>query len=310
MLRVGAPDRFHRAGRGARRGAVGVVHVAEPQRVELVDEQHGLWDLNSNPFFPDYDPPTLPLTALATDDQAAPDFGSFDETASTLDPTLVVIAPLGSASGSQTSSLGPSQIAATGSFSAVSHSRTLTQLELDFANGFFNPPVPFFLGTLGDVETGESNLSASFDLERRTAFDLSASLALSPLERLEGIFGNEVTSGFASVTLTGPSGVVASAAINQFEDCLESPCLPVFAALDVAGQLDPGSYTLDIALSGSATGICADIIGLVCYTPTSDGSFDVTLDLGPIPVPALPLLGVFGIFGALAGTGGSALRRG
>lgn len=266
----------------------------------------GLWDILSSPFFPDFDPPTTTFEEVALDSASAPDLTPFSATASTVDPPLLAVSPDGSASATQTSTLTPSLIDAAGSFSLVGHSRTLTQQELDLANAFLNPPIPYGLGLLDDEENGGSSFSVDFDVALATPYSLTGSLGISPVEFADGLF--PITAASAAITLSGgPQGLLVFASIAQEGLCDPGPCTG--DTLDVQGVLQPGSYTLTAHADGSAQGLCIDIVSFTCHTPTASGSFDLTLALSSTPVPALPPMAVPLAALLLGGVGTVQLRR-
>jgi hypothetical protein len=268
-----------------------------------------LWDENSNPFFPDFDGPVWSISDEATDTATASDFGPFDDGATTLDPSLSGFAPNGSAMASQDSAIAQTRITADGGFALAGHSRTLTQGELDLINAFLMPAVPFDFGILSDEENGSSSFSLSFDLTSPTPYTLNGSLALSAAVRMAEFQGFEITTASASIALTGPSGEVASVAIDQADFCDDAvPCVPGADSIDVQGVLDPGSYTLAASVTGTALGGCNEITVFTCYTPGADGSFGLALTLEPPPVPALPPVAALLAAAALAASARSALR--
>jgi hypothetical protein len=286
-------------------------YTDEDRSVETSSRSSGaLWDTGSNPFFPDFDPPVLTLTDTATDSAAAPGSSPFGASVATSDPLLLALAPEGSATASQTSSLSASQAVASGSVTGIGHSRTLTQAELDLANFYFSPSVPFDFGTLGDEEDASADFSATFDVASATPYRLTGSLALSAAERVEDTPGYEITYATGSIVLTGPEGVVASVALDQADSCgFTGPCLPSSDDLDVEGTLAPGSYTLSARVGGVALGGCTEVTHFACYAPGVGGSFDLALTLGPPPFPSLPLSGLLSLAAALAAAGRAPLRR-
>lgn len=268
-----------------------------------------LWDESQNPFFPDFDPPAMTFFDDASDDEAAADYTDFDPSASTVDPPLLIIAPGGSSDATQSSSLTPLRIDASGSFSQIGHSRLLTEQEIALANGFLNPPIPYWSGLIGDFGTASSSFAVSFDLAQATPYDLNADLALSGGVRIDFFEGFEITSGSVELVLTGPSGVVAHALVGAFDDCPPAaPCNPVADGVALSGVLVPGAYTLSVDLEGSALGLCTEVLLFECHSPTADGSFDVSLRLGAA-APALPPGGLFALAVCVASLGAIAPRR-
>jgi hypothetical protein len=296
------------------RVAAQVTITAQDRSVEASSQSYGgLWDETQNPFFPDFEGPAQSFTNTASDAEAAPDTAPFSAAASTVDPPIVLLAPQGSATATQTSSLGTASIDASGSVDANGHSRPLTQGELDLANLYFHPPVPYNFGTLGDDEGGGSHFSVSFDVATPTPYALGASVGLSAAERETDDYpGFERTSGAAMVELTGPSGSVAAIAIDQLDFCpLFAPCVPGSDSLAAEGTLAPGSYTLSASASASAWGGCSELPGYTdfqCYAPAADGSFDLSLALGATPVPSLSPGGLLALASVLLASGAT-LRR-
>lgn len=265
--------------------------TSQDRSVVAESESRGeLWDESQTPFFPDYEFPIESFTATAQDDEVASDSEPFDAVASTIDPPVQGLAPQGTASSTQTSSLAESVLAASGSFSTQAHSRTLTQAELDLANLFLAPLVPFNLGILSSYESAGSHYEVGFDLVTALPYTISATADLSATERLVEVFGWEQTSGVVSVELVGPSGVVTAMTVDQHVFCgFDGPCLPASGALDESGTLPPGHYTLTASIVGSAFGTCTEVPGMTpfeCHTPAADGSFDVVLSFSAPSVPS------------------------
>jgi hypothetical protein len=282
--------------------------TAQQRSVEATSQSHELlWQTGTNPFFPDFDPPTASYTANHSDDAQAPGFAGFHETASSPAPLFQgFIGPAASASTSQTSSLAANRIAASGRFSARADSYTIPQLALTAINFTLMPPVPYNFGIIDGSETGDSQFSVQFDLAEPTPFHLTGSVAVSAMEIIP-VALIPMTSSVTSISLTGPSGSVAQLDLAQPFDPFDPQ--PATDSLDVQGMLAPGSYTLSAHATGSAESLCFEDIGLVCYHPSSSGSFQLKLLLGSFDVPgpsrlAGALLGV-----ALAAIGAAALRR-
>lgn len=277
--------------------------TAQQRSVEATSHSSGnLWATGTNPFFPDFDGPSATYTANHADDALAPAFGSFSETATSDAPLLQgFIGPAASASGSQTSSLAPQLITASGSFAADSDSFTLSQQELDLINLFLEPPIPYNFGIVGGDENGGSSFSVSFTLAQPTPYHLVASVDISEGVLVEGVI--PITNGVASIELTGPSGPVQALSVLNWGG-------PYSDSVDATGVLPAGSYTLTADASGSAQGTCTEVNIFACYTSSTTGSFDLSLSLDTPPaVPgpsrlAAALLGV-----ALAAIGAAALRR-
>jgi hypothetical protein len=291
-----------------------VTITAQDRSVEASSQSYGgLWDETQNPFFPDFEAPAQSFTNTAGDAEAAPDTAPFGATAATVDPAILILAPQGSATATQISSVGTASIDASGSVDANGHGRTLTQGELDLANSYLNPPAPYDFGILGDHDAGGSHFSASFDVATPTPYALTASVGLSAAEReTDDIPGFEMTSGTALIELTGPSGSVAAIAIDQLDFCPPfAPCVPGSDALAAQGTLAPGSYTLSASVSASARGRCSELPGYTdfqCHAPAADGSFDLSLALGATPVPSLSPGGLLALASVLLASGAT-LRR-
>lgn len=265
-----------------------------------------LWDENANPFFPDLDPPTLSFEENAADVRSAPDFGPFEQTASTVDPFILILAPQGSVQSFQSSTLSPVAIHASSSVGVVAHSRTLTATELSQANAYFQPAVPYDFGTLGDSEGGVSELSVDFVVSEAQPFTLSASVFVSEAEAVGGF---ELTSAGVVVVLVGPSGAVASVGADQSGVCPGlGACSTGFDSVEVSGVLEPGSYTLTAGANVGAGGSCLEIGSFACHAPTADGSFEVSLAT-PTGVPALSADARLLVVAAIAILGGFALPR-
>jgi hypothetical protein len=292
-------------------GQVGV--TAQDRSVAASSQSRvSLWQENQNPFFPDFEAAAVSVPQTANDSEAAPGAGPFDATASTADPTVLFLAPAGSATASQISSLGASGSTASGSFSAVGHSRTLTQQELAFATGLLQPPVPYDFGMLTDHEQAGSDFSATFQVSSPTPYTLDATVAVSALQFIVPLVGFEITSASASVELVGPSGVVASVAIEQLDFCGVEECFPGSDSVQAEGILDPGSYTLEAHAAGSATGTCTELPGYTpfeCHTSSADGSFSLSLALGSPPVPSFSPPGLALLAAALGALGIARCRQ-
>jgi len=281
--------------------------TAQDRSVDAASESFGsLWQENQNPFFPDFEGPALSLTEDASDAAAAPGAGPFDATASSVDPPLLIVAPQGSATAAQTSTLDPAAFTASGSFSADAHSRTLTPTELSTATAFLDPPVPYDFGILSDGEQAASDFSVSFTVSSPTPYALDASATVSALEFIVPIEGFELTTATVDVELAGPSGVVASLSVDQLAFCDSQSCFPGSDALQAQGALAPGGYTLSASATGTALGTCTEVPGFTpfqCYVPTAGGSFELSLALDAAALPALPAGGLALLATALAGSG-------
>ena len=267
----------------------------------------GLWDENSNPIFPDFDPATFTLTEFSEDIETAPDATPWNATVATTDPALLAVAPSGSASATQLSNISSALVFATGTYSHVGHSRLLTASELALANSFLNPPVPYNFGQLGDTESGESSFRIDFTLAEPTPYRLTGSVSLSALQLADGIL--PLTSGAASIVLSGgPLGLLEYVSIAQDPlFCSPAPCT-AGDSIDVQGVLEPGSYTLAATVEGGAQGFCADLIGFTCHVSTSSGSFDLTLTLAT-QLPALSPGAVAGLAALIALVGATVVGR-
>lgn len=257
-----------------------------------------LWQQGTNP---QTDPATATYNANDDHQTSAPDFAPFAETVSSTAPPVVGPAVRdGDASASQTSSLGPNAITASGSASMSGNallyfpgSEVISAL-----NAVLQPPVPYFFGYLDGEEGGGSSLTVTFELTEPTPYHLVGSLTAGP-----GNVGfpSLFFSSSALVALSGPSGTVLSQDVFSC-DCEEE--------LDYQGVLAPGSYTLTLDASAYGAPFC-DPFTLSCTTYGTDAAFDVNLSLAGAPVVPGPSQGVVALLGVvLAAIGAAALRRG
>lgn len=257
-----------------------------------------LWAQGTNPGPPAFDPPTASYGANHSDADSAPDFNNFSASASsTAPPAVGPAAPAASASASHTSSLSPTQITASGGFTAQGDSDLASQPMLDALNALLHPPIPYFVGMLGGSEQGRSHFEVDFQVAAPTAYQLAGSLTLSP-GNIGGGGLPYVAAGSGRIELIGPSGSVAL--LDQPVGC---GCT---TPLDSNGVLAPGSYTLLANVEGGTNAHC-DLLG--CNDPSMSGSFTLSLALpaSVVPGPTLPLASLLAV--ALAATGAVALRR-
>jgi hypothetical protein len=256
-----------------------------------------LWQQGTNP---QTDPATA--TYNANDDHltAAPDFAPFAGAVSSTAPPVVGPAVRdGNASASQTSSLAPNGITASGNASMSGDALFYFPGSevLSAVNALLQPPVPYVFGYLDGEEVGGSSLTVTFELNEPTPYHLVGSLAAGP-----GNVGfpSVFFSSSALVALSGPSGTVLSQDVFSC-DCEEE--------LDYQGVLAPGSYTLTLQASAHGDPSC-DPFTLSCVTYATDAAFDVNLSLAGAPVVPGPSRGVVALLGlALAAIGAVALRR-
>jgi hypothetical protein len=256
-----------------------------------------LWEQGTNPVNPDFDPPTAGYPVDHSNEVQAPDFGSFTGTAlSTTPPVVGISAPVSTASASQTSTLAPGEIAASGSFATTAHSFLVLEPAISNINALLQPPIPYWIGIADGSETAVTRFSAGFQLSAATAYHLVGSTTLSA-----GDIGMVLPykSGSASIVLSGPSGSVANLTTNYGCACTRD--------LDSQGVLAPGSYTLSVLVDGFSNARC-DLFG--CAVPSMSGSFDLSLVLADVPVvpssspPVVSLLAL-----VLFASGAAALRR-
>jgi hypothetical protein len=242
-----------------------------------------LWEVGTTPVFPDFDPPSLTQTAPTTDDDAAPGFDPYDATASSADSPVAIIAPpSGTASATQTSSLDPASISATGSFETGGDAYTLDALTLSYISSFLGTDYDF--GIARDQESGESSFSVDFEVTDGAVYHLDASVSLSPVG---GFLPGDTTGNVAVLLLDSESSFVAGVSINQSE-CYPDPCT---SAVEEDITLAPGSYEIVAVATGSATGQCLDVGGgITCFSPAATASFEVGLE----EVAAVPASGAVG----------------
>jgi hypothetical protein len=257
-----------------------------------------LWEQGTNP---QTDPAAATYDANDDHQASAPDFAPF--TASVASTAPAVVGPAvrdGDASASQTSSLGPQAITASGSVSMSGDallyfpgSEVISAL-----NALLQPPVPYFFGYLDGEEAAGSSLSVTFELSEPTPYHLVGSLTAGP-----GNVGfpSTIFSSGALVALSGPSGTVLS------EDVVSCDCEE---ELDHQGVLAPGSYTLILLASAHGDPSCNPFT-LSCSTFATDAAFDVSLSLAGAPVVPGPSRSAVALLAlALAAVGYAALRRG
>ena len=275
--------------------------AAQQRKVEATSHsQLLLWEQGTNPGPPDFDPSTASFAADHADEIAAPDFGGFSEIASSVAPPAVgSVGPEASASASQTSSLDPGSITATGSFSMNADSEFITQADLAELNALLQPPIPYFVGVLQfGSETASSEFSVDFDVSVPTPYHLVGNVA-----HTQGTIGSvpppRPATGFAQIELIGPSGSLAEVSLTALGGSED---------LDVEGVLAPGSYTLSATGLGVTNARC-DPFSITCMDPTMSGSFELSLSLtaAVVPGPSYGLALLLAV--ALAATGAAVLRR-
>lgn len=272
------------------------VFTSQERRVRATSESEALlWEEGTNPFPPDNDPPAATYVAEHADETQAPDLGSFSESASSIAPPAVgPVVPDASASASQTSTLAPDSITASGTFSALADSEFIGQPDIATLNALLQPPIPYLGGIVQASESAHTAFSIDFDLNVPTPYHLVGNVAHTP-----GTIGQvpHIAAGSASIELIGPAGSVAAVSLTPVGGSED---------LDALGVLAPGSYTLRAEGSGATTGRC-DLVG--CADPTMSGSFDLTLTLTAAPVPG-PSRGWTALLGVtLAAVAAVALRR-
>lgn len=259
---------------GAR--AAQLTPVAQTRSVEsMTDETVLEW----NSGFPPVDPPDNSILTEYDDSEAAPGFDPFSATATT---------PQSSAS--QTSEIGSTRIAATGSMSGVG---LMTEPVLEP-----NPP-PFFTAFVRTVEA-TSSFSVSFDVDETTLFWITGSVSSgAPV----------LTSGTSSIRLVGPGGTVAEVVATPDPDCSPQPeCWTVELALSEAGSLLSGTYTLEASTTGTSSGFCVGGGGGGCGSIGVGGAYDVELQLLS-GVPAVGPRGIAALAGLLAAAAVAPLVR-
>lgn len=177
---------------------------------------------------------------------SAPDFGPFDES------IFVSASSDGSANAraTQTSSILADSLLAAGLASSSA------------------------VGTLAGE--GSSDADSSF----LVAFDLTQSVTYT----LTGTLGSGASGmapGFnAAVTLTGPDGVIVTAAIDPFGG-------PTSASINEGGVLAPGAYTLSASAGAGVFSCCGD--------GGTSGSANFDLAFSVVPEPASMSLAVVGL---------------
>jgi hypothetical protein len=258
-----------------------------------------LWEQGTNPVDPDFDPPAAGYPVDHSNEVQAPDFGSFTGTAlSTTPPVVGISAPVSTASASQTSSLAPGEIAASGSFATTAHSFWISGPAITDINALLQPPIPYWVGGAGGMETAVTRFSVGFQLSAATAFHLVGSTTLSSGDIGMGLPYHK--SGSASIELSGPSGSVADLTTDYGCGCTRD--------LDSRGMLAPGSYTLSVSVNGYSDARC-DLPQYACAVPSMSGSFDLGLTLAAPVVPGFSPPGAALLALALFASGAAALRR-
>jgi len=253
-----------------------------------------VWKQGTSPFPPNLDPPAASFTENGADETQSPGFDSFMASASSVAPAAVgPVVPDASATASQTSSLAPGQVTASGRFSADADSGSISAPQIAALNALLQPPVPYIGGFVGSSEIAVTGFSVDFTLSEPTAYHLVGNVAHTP-----GTIGQvpHVAVGAASIELTGPSGSVASVSLTPVGGSED---------LDVEGLLAPGSYTLHADGSGGAFGSCNLV---ACVDPTMSGSFELSLSLGAAAVPG-PSRGAVALLGCLLAAIGAAPLR-
>lgn len=225
------------------------------------------------------DPLCQPTSYQATPYQSsasAPDAGPWTASAE--------LAAFPDTSAQQDSEIDPNLLHAAGSHQGTSHYALIGS---------------FPLTVVREDHSGSTTFSATFTLATAHPFTLAGSLAA----------GGGLFSGASTVVrLSGAGGVVAEVVAESDPDCADPEChavgpLPV----DARGTLAPGSYTFEAIASGTAGGY---VSGAGAFGSAYDGAFDVTLDLSPPAVPALPLAPALALAGGLVAAARRALPRG
>ncbi|MFQ5413456.1 MAG: hypothetical protein ACE5E6_03260 [Phycisphaerae bacterium] len=135
-------------------------------------------------------------------------------------------------------------------------------------------------GMAGGLVHGNSEFDIVFDLATPSTFSLTGVITVEPTVQVDTLFF------VASVTLTGPNGVVVFDAVVDSFDVMAS--LP----FDEQGVLEPGGYSLtvsaltqfdagetpDIAVGGASFDVTLDVFGNEAGTGDFDGDGDVDLD--------------------------------
>jgi len=209
---------------------------------------------------PGFDPPDSSTTEFFSDSSVAPDFSPFSAVASVVE--------FQSTSAAQDSSIGSTQIRATGSHAAIA----------GIISDFVAPP-PF----TQDAEQHDTatSFSATFSLDEECDYDLSGSVSTV------GTFASTSTS---FIRLSGPGAVViAELQLDSDPSCIDPECVEQGPELLTAsGNLAAGVYTLEAVASGTANGFYSNLSGDVSVP--EGGDFDLTLQVAT-PVPGLPLWG-------------------
>jgi hypothetical protein len=226
----------------------------------------------------------IPITIITdetlNDGQIASDFGPFSAN------TSVPVEGTNSWA-TQESAIHGASLAASGVFFADGLERLYPDLETDWDvhQQYIDPQV-------------ETRFSVTFSLDEAIPFYLRGDLELEGGPYCDPEFPNPAQ---ASLTLTGPGGVIVDSAISvDVGNC--SPRL----ALRETGQLAPGVYTLEVMAGGEGSGMCSGFIGPECWGVPTSGEFWLQFGLGPQPgpVPALPS-GAIALLAALLATLGA-----
>jgi hypothetical protein len=228
------------------------------------------------PFLDPLCEPDSSTTTTDGDQHGAPDANPWSATAS--------LAAFPDTWASQDSAIGADAITASGSHAGVS--------SYSNSGGF---PITF----VSEDHTSGSDFSVTFQLLESHGFQLSGSVTTE---------GGLLSSSQAFVRLRGPgAAVVAEVEVASDPGCADPSCATVGPEpLDATGVLAPGTYTLEASAGGTAAGTHSPSGS---FGSSQSGAFDLTLQLSPPAVPALPPSAAALLATALAGVAGVAIRR-
>jgi hypothetical protein len=272
--------------------------TAQQRSVEATSHREAwLWAQGTNPFPPDFDPPTTIYPVNHSDSEQAPGFGSYSGSASSTPPPMLGVPDaISTAGATQTSSLAPGEIAVSGSFSTAAASAAIQEY-LASINAQLQPPVPYYVGMTAATETGASHFSVDFQVTAPTPYQLGGSTTLSQ---------SDIGSPGVPYYKRGSASVRLSSASGSLVDFTNPGC-GCTMPLDYQGVLAPGSYTLEVELGGFSNAYC-NLLG--CVSPTMTGSLDLSLSLSgtpEVPGPSRALAALLAV--ALAAIGAVSARH-
>jgi hypothetical protein len=262
--------------------AADLVFTAQARSVDVASTTIAdLWELGTNPFFPDFDAPSLSPTADASDSDMAIDFTAFSATLNLTNPGIPLLTTVGEVSATQTSALEARAISAVGGFDASRDAHTIDAGALATISALLG--VTYNFGIARDSQTGASSFQTTFDVTKEAVYRVTGTLTVSAVG---GLFPGDTLSD-ASVELRPVAGApLFTMSISQDDFC-SAGCEPGAVSFDQPVTLPPGSYELTADAGGAATGTCADIGGgLTCATSPTYATFVVEL-VESTEVPAL-----------------------